>query len=339
MKPAQYDAVLPQIARADLGARILRLGRGELLTLIGVGYEVVREALGANTARPRSALLLAPAGRRTPEAILDGLLDDLAELALAHWPYWYGRDEPSPDGLVGHGTADPLVNAPWLRAAVRRAGAGHRPRFRRTARKLEFAQLMRAIDLSSPVLIASVDVGPSGFAAAMVQALEWCAVEGASVVATLPARPPFAAPYDRVLYDALEVACAEEPAKARFIVPMGRAHPGSLVEQRLETALRADMELGQLFRCNQSIRLNPFGIAPRVDLLWPEGRVVVELDGPEHRSDPQFANDRHRDYELLVAGYLVLRITNDQIETDLPRAIEKIRAVVRFRQSNEGKTL
>ena len=61
----------------------------------------------------------------------------------------------------------------------------------------------------------------------------------------------------------------------------------------------------------------------------------MELDGPDHRSDLKFAEDRHRDYELLVAGYLVLRITNDQIETDLQRAIEKIRAVVRFRRSDE----
>jgi very-short-patch-repair endonuclease len=72
---------------------------------------------------------------------------------------------------------------------------------------------------------------------------------------------------------------------------------------------------------------------PRVDLLWRDGRVVVELDGPEHQDDPKFANDRHRDYELLVAGYLVLRITNDQVATDLQAAIEKIRAVVRFRKS------
>jgi very-short-patch-repair endonuclease len=36
---------------------------------------------------------------------------------------------------------------------------------------------------------------------------------------------------------------------------------------------------------------------------------------------------------LLVSGYLVLRITNDQAETDLQHAIEKIRAVVRFRRT------
>jgi very-short-patch-repair endonuclease len=107
------------------------------------------------------------------------------------------------------------------------------------------------------------------------------------------------------------------------------------VEQRVEAALRRDAELAPLFVCNEVVPLRGYGLQPRVDLLWREGRVVVELDGPEHQLDPKFAGDRHRDYELLVAGYFVLRITNDQVVTDLPRAIEKIRAVVRFRRSTE----
>ncbi|WP_183438102.1 DUF559 domain-containing protein [Methylobacterium sp. R2-1] len=74
-----------------------------------------------------------------------------------------------------------------------------------------------------------------------------------------------------------------------------------------------------------------WGARPRVDLLCRAHRVVVELDGPEHRTEPKFGNDRHRDYELLTAGYLVLRLTNEQVAADLPLAIEKIRAVVRLR--------
>jgi very-short-patch-repair endonuclease len=124
-----------------------------------------------------------------------------------------------------------------------------------------------------------------------------------------------------------------EPARARFILARARHHHASTIEQRVEAALQRDAELGPLFSCNETVAIEGFGSPPRVDLLWREGRVVVELDGPDHQDDPKFANDRHRDYELLVAGYLVLRITNDQVDTDLQRAIEKIRAVVRFRQS------
>lgn len=162
VKTVKYDAVLPQIALPSLVGRILGLGCGERLTLIGIGREVVWDALRSDMIRYRSALLLAPAGNRTSDAILDHLLDDLAEPALAHWPRWYGRDESSAEGLLEHGIANPLVSAPWLRAAVKRAGAGHSPRFRRVSRRLEFLQLMLAVDPSNPVLIASLDVDAGG---------------------------------------------------------------------------------------------------------------------------------------------------------------------------------
>ena len=74
------------------------------------------------------------------------------------------------------------------------------------------------------------------------------------------------------------------------------------------------------------------GSTPRVDLLWREGKVVVELDGSEHERDPNYGADRHRDYELLVAGYLVLRLTNAEVELDLGRSVEKVRRVVNLRR-------
>jgi very-short-patch-repair endonuclease len=331
-----YDAVLPQIALSDLVAQIGRLGHGERLSVVGIGCDGIADALRSQRAPSRSALILALNFNCAPEAVLDQILDDLAELALAHWPRWYGYEAPTTGSVVTHATSIEQVSRPWLCAAVKRASAGHRPRLRKAAKRLEFAQLMLALDPPNPILIASIDAHPIGGAAGIVQALEWCVAQGASVVAAFPSRPPFVPPYDRILYGAIEVVRPSEPVQCRFIAPVGRPHPASLVEQRVEAALRADPELASLFLCNQTIVLDSFGTAPRVDLLWREGRVVVELDGPEHRSDPKFAYDRHRDYELLVAGYLVLRITNDQVETDLPRAIEKIRAVVQSAKRMRG---
>ena len=48
--------------------------------------------------------------------------------------------------------------------------------------------------------------------------------------------------------------------------------------------------------------------------------------------------DRHRDYELILSGFTVLRLTNDEIDEDLEKAIEKIRDVVTFcrRRIEEG---
>jgi very-short-patch-repair endonuclease len=337
VQAAANEAIRPNIALSGLAARILMLGSGERLTLVGSDTDRVRDALSSEFLPSRSALVLASAGLHGADRILNQLLDDLAELALGLWPRWYGRDEVSIDGLFQLVREDPRVSAPWLRAAAKRCAAGFRPRFRRAPRRLEFVQLMQAIDPANPVLIASIDLVSVRRAAATIQALEWCAGQGASIVATMPIHPPSTPPYDRILYGAVELMRPDAPVRSRFIPAFGRAHPASQIEQKVEAALRCDPELAQLFACNQLIELSPLGKRPRVDLLWREGRVVVELDGPEHRADPQFADDRHRDYELLVEGYLVLRITNNQIETDLPRAIEKIRAVVRFRRANSGK--
>ena len=60
--------------------------------------------------------------------------------------------------------------------------------------------------------------------------------------------------------------------------------------------------------------------------------MVVEVDGYRWHSDPQtFRQDRHRDYELVVTGYLVLRLTHDEVMEDPALALEKIRDLVAFR--------
>jgi very-short-patch-repair endonuclease len=321
-----------QVTIGGVAARVLTLRGGERLTLIGIDRDGVGDALRAHPEASRSALLLESAARNA-EAILDDLIDDLADLAFARFPQWYGRCEMTVDELIAFAKGDPNVSAPWLRAAAKRAAGGYVPRFRRTAKQFEFVQLMQAVDACNPVLIADIDPVAPERAAPVIAVLEWCARQSASVVAALAARPPAIAPYDRFLYGALDVVRDVTRAQARFIASRSRAHHASAIEQRVEATLRRDPELGPLFSCNEIVPIEGFGLQPRVDLFWREGRVVVELDGPEHQSDPNFANDRHRDYELLVSGYLVLRITNDQVETDLQHAIEKIRAVVRFRRT------
>jgi very-short-patch-repair endonuclease len=43
--------------------------------------------------------------------------------------------------------------------------------------------------------------------------------------------------------------------------------------------------------------------------------------------------DRHRDYELALSGYTVLRLANDEIAQDIEKAIEKIRDLVALRRA------
>lgn len=57
------------------------------------------------------------------------------------------------------------------------------------------------------------------------------------------------------------------------------------------------------------------------DLLWPQGRLIVEVDGYAfHGGREAFERDRARDAELLAAGYRVLRVTWRQL-TERPEAV------------------
>jgi predicted transcriptional regulator of viral defense system len=54
-----------------------------------------------------------------------------------------------------------------------------------------------------------------------------------------------------------------------------------------------------------------------VDLVWPEQRIIVEVDGYEfHGSRAAFHRDRDRDRALTAAGYHVLRFTWRQLTSE-----------------------
>lgn len=331
VKPAAAfgDTARPRLERTELAERVFGLAPGRRLVVVDIGCDGIAQAITADDDHARGAFLLVTDGLRTGAAVLDRLLDDLADIALSRWPHWHGRDD---GGLADTDRSfDPIVSGPWLRAARRRAGAGHPPRFREAAREIQLVQLLHAIDPSGVVLIGEINPASAARAAPVIEALEWCMGHGAAIVMALPAWPPDSPPYDRILYGACEIVREPPPVAERFLPPRSKAHPASVIEQRVETALQQDAELRGLFCCNEPVPVGGWGQPPRVDLLCRAHRIVVELDGPEHRSAAKYADDRHRDYTLLTAGYLVLRITNEQVEADLRRAIEKIRSVVRLR--------
>ena len=100
----------------------------------------------------------------------------------------------------------------------------------------------------------------------------------------------------------------------------------------MERRLTADQELRGLFRYNQFVETLR-GSRPKVDLVWLEGRLVVELDGyPDHARRDAFASDRQRDYELIHSGYTVMRLTNEEVLQDVEKAVDKIRDIVKLRQ-------
>ncbi|MFB2585955.1 endonuclease domain-containing protein [Herbiconiux liukaitaii] len=68
--------------------------------------------------------------------------------------------------------------------------------------------------------------------------------------------------------------------------------------------------------------------AGRVDILIGD-RLVLEVDGREwHSGATAYARDRGRDLALVETGYLVLRLSFDQVMGEWPRVIAVIRALV-----------
>ncbi|WP_099020719.1 endonuclease domain-containing protein [Mycolicibacterium palauense] len=117
---------------------------------------------------------------------------------------------------------------------------------------------------------------------------------------------------------------------------VGRPHPGSAVEQAVEAALgRCAWAHGRTW--NQTHWGGRRFLPPlRVDLMWPRERVVVELDGPDHRGALKYADDRRRDNTLVLAGFAVLRFTNDEVSADLSRTLAMIEELLAARRSDEG---
>jgi hypothetical protein len=301
--------------------KLMALRPGGALTIIGLGQVRLSEILSLTPSAPRM-LRLDFAGATTTALAIDRILDDLADLAAALWPQWNATDwsERLPRPL-----------AVWRRAAMRSASGGRRPRFPRLARETELAHLLSV--LPGLVLLAEVDSQRSDRAAPIISALEWCQRNGAAVTVLFAEAPRLATPWDRLLHGAVIFEHSPiEPAVQRLIPPTSTMSRGSAVERRIREALRSAPDLAGLFEDEVTLQLGVLGPTPRVDLLWRDGKVVVEIDGTEHERYPNYGADRHRDYELLVAGYLVLRLTNVEVELDLGRSIEKVRRVVNLRR-------
>lgn len=123
----------------------------------------------------------------------------------------------------------------------------------------------------------------------------------------------------------------DAPEALRII---GSPHPRSRGEQLLAERLQRDPQLRGLFGHNQPVNTR-CGRRFLVDLLWEDGRVVVEVDGYYyHNNSIAFAGDRDRDYRLFISGYRVLRLTHDEVVRDTELAMEKIRDVVNFVQQS-----
>lgn len=314
---------------------------------------------------PSSTRLVSVVFDRLPnlEPLIDAIVGKLAEVAQALWPEWYYDLLPFADIARATFTfenrlaeavqrARPLRQPPllsWVTDAKRLASEGQPPLVEGVSRAVQAAQLAMAIGPRDLFLaLGLLGEGTSrGRLLGLSRAAEWLGrTTGARILVVVPEAVSRSSELDGISFDPLPAPrpagsaspSAVEVATVRVWPVIGRPHPYSPGEQLLALRLTQDTTLGGLFKFNVPV-LTRFENRFLVDLLWPEGRVVVEVDGYEHHSNRlTFGNDRRRDYELTVSDYLVLRLPHDEVIQDVEIAVEKIRDLVQFRRSKGGPT-
>jgi very-short-patch-repair endonuclease len=295
------------------------------------------------------------------EAIIEDILQVLARVALAIWPMWYEQEVAfcsSPennlqDSLINQfklleiQTTRKEVFLPWLKAAVKSCQAGKLPLFKDFSRTIQVSQLALVIAPTNLTIVLAIsDRHPFNHRLlSLANAATWLVQETKTrVVVLIPTELAAQQELDGILYGAILFPILAQPTvsppteeEAKYVIwpILGKPHPLSPGEQLLAQKLSQDSELASLFCFNQSVQTLR-GKKYLVDLLWEEGKIVVEVDGYRHHGNFfAFAADRHRDYELLISGYAVLRLPHDEVINDVEITLEKIRDVVKFRRQQQ----
>ncbi len=291
------------------------------------------------------------------ESLLNRMLDSIAEIALSLWPDWYGGALSLP-----HVVSDPVseeitlsfavnqiacyrqeVSTTWLKVAARMCSRRRSPLPSGFSRAMNIRQLALAIqpeDLLMAIVCEEDSPAPEKLDG-LARAAEWLAKETKARVAVIVSEElADRTELDPILYDPIRWdPCgapgpddrATEESKHTVWPIHGKPHPFSPGEQKLAKKLDLDEELRGLFQFNKlvtTVRESRFV----VDLVWPEGKLVVEVDGYRHHSNRfAFNADRHRDYELMISGYMVLRLPHEEVISDADLALEKIRSLVQFK--------
>ena len=265
-------------------------------------------------------------------AVADALIDGLAQLAFRMWPRWSGLSRtgwaedtrpssPKVFRQILNGTSG--ISDVWLSRALARMAEQHPPRVRHLPPLLEAEQLMRV--LAGPHQLAGLWQPPSGadpgtLGANMLKLEGFVGGAKMPLFVAVPTRLRDSLAVQRFGYDALRL-------DALAIVGDGDTHPRSPGEAKLRNTLLSDPHLKSLFSFNQRLELSS-GISHTVDVLWREGKLVVEVDGWQHMVRAHYEADLVRDGQLMAEGYVVLRVLHARAVNDTQLVIEEIRRVV-----------
>jgi very-short-patch-repair endonuclease len=294
------------------------------------------------------------------DVLLSRIVEGMASLAGLAWPHWYRRRIPGfaarcgSEGILINDTrrADVVRSIPgvapaWLERAISIASVGRPLVMRSVPFETQVEQMVLALDDPDLrlALVLPAETTASNLTG-LARAAEWLRMHsGARVLVIVPGACHGQPGLDPISYGALCVEADElladqasdfDAPVTQLHISIGKPHHASGAEQKLARALAAQPDLAKLFEFNGRLRTIR-GDALTVDLLWREGKLIVEVDGwSTHGRREAFYADRHRDYELMLLDHRVLRITDDEITTDIAIVIEKIRDVVAFISKRGG---
>jgi hypothetical protein len=132
-------------------------------------------------------------------------------------------------------------------------------------------------------------------------------------------------PLARLFVDAARTVAPGEEGVAR-----ARSASEAFLYRRLETLPSA----AGLFHLNVPLPIPFDGCGQmEVDLLWADGRVAIELDGPQHLDNlDAYRRDRRKDVLLQENGYMVLRFLAEDLGKRLDAVLDTILRTVSCRQ-------
>ena len=283
---------------------------------------------------------------------VEGLLAELDRIAMELFPYWLPGaeqlDGPNDLGIaavraLAKQLADRSSNfGPFLAdLAERSLRGGGVSRFPAEVRAVGLHRVITdAYGRASTVLLIELPADLTSVAErGLIGAAEWLAHHGHFTVwlAGAPLRS-----VDRIKTVSIEMPSYFERLVAEvsgetgdpsslsggsiLVYPplSGKPHPGSPAECALERTLsHRDWARGR--RWNHTFEPSILAKAYRLDLFWPAERLVVEIDGDDHRQKLKRADDRQRDNTLQGLGFVVLRFGNEDVKSDVGAVLLRIR--------------
>ncbi len=351
---------------ADLGRWLEALGAGRAGCVFASDVvDTLSVLCEAATSRPAPLRVVSLTWQEVPPLAneLGLLVSALANATSECFPGLYGASQQTQPGRWSQSVVEseahaitrsvPDVDSAACRRILSACHEGRPPTLGKLARAEQARQFALAIEPQRLVVFIAVSHTPTSKEAlrSLAQGAEWLAANARCRVAlVLPSALSGHEALDHVTYDACifadrllgaqpsarndsPLAVASAPTNAAptlSVSPLaGQPAKRSEAEQLLSSQLKGDERLAPLFGFNQHVRTR-FGSNPNVDLLWESGKLVIEIDGDEHRKPQKFSADRRRDLELLLSGYTVVRFTNGNVIENTDWVIDKIREAVRY---------